>query len=55
MEEIWERVPKFCTLRGRGDEKQRAFQERDYGVSSEVLEWGSKYLHKSERGDENSI
>ena len=27
----------------------------DCGVSSEILEWGSKYLHKSERGDENSI
>ena len=34
---------------------KRAFQEKDYGVSAEALEWGSKYLHKSERGDENSI
>ena len=27
----------------------------DYGVSSEVLEWGAKYLPKYEMGDENSI
>ena len=42
--------PKFCTLRGRGDEQQRAFQVKDYEVSSVILEWGSKYLYKSERG-----
>ena len=35
--------------------KKRAFQGKYYGASSEILEWESKYLHKSERGNENSI
>ena len=38
-----------------GGMKNKEHFKRDYGVSSEALEWGSKYLHKSERGDENSI
>ena len=35
--------------------KIKAFQEKDYRVSSEILEWGSKHLHKSQRGAEISI
>ena len=49
VEDIWEGDQNSAHSEG-GGQKIKRFQEKDYGVSSEVLEWGSTYLHKSEKG-----
>ena len=40
---------KFCTLRGRG-RKIKSISIEGLCSSSDILEWGLKCLHKSERG-----
>ena len=54
VEDIWEVVPKFCTLRSRAMKHKEHFKRKTgeilEWVSAEILEWGSQNIYINLRG-----